>query len=63
MHQPSKGATLSFAEGKGHGGQALALDFLGADPHATLTAKKRLAGKVNYLVGDDPFSNKMDAWL
>jgi len=49
-----KGATLSFTEGKGHGGQALALDFLGADPDATLTAKKRLAGKVNYLVGDDP---------
>ena len=49
-----KGATLSFAEGKGHGGQALALDFLGADPDATLTAKKRLAGKVNYLVGDNP---------
>jgi hypothetical protein len=49
-----KGATLSFAEGKGHGGHALALDFLGANPDATLTAKKRLAGKVNYLVGDDP---------
>jgi len=49
-----KGATLSFAEGKGRGGHAPALDFLGADPHATLTAKKRLAGKVNYLVGDDP---------
>jgi hypothetical protein len=48
-----KGATLSFAEGKG-GGHALALDFLGADPHATLTAKKRLSGEVNYLVGDDP---------
>ena len=47
-------ATLSFAEGKGRGGHALALDFLGADPHATLTARKRLAGKVNYLVGDDP---------
>jgi hypothetical protein len=49
-----RGAALSFAEGKGRGGHALALDFLGADPHATLTAKKRLAGKVNYLVGDDP---------
>jgi hypothetical protein len=49
-----KGAMLSFAEGKGRGGQALALDFLGADPHATLTAKKRLPGEVNYLVGDDP---------
>jgi hypothetical protein len=49
-----KGATLSFAEGKGHGCHALGLDFLGADPHATLTAKKRLAGNVNYLVGDDP---------
>jgi hypothetical protein len=48
-----KGATLSFAEDKGHG-YALALDFLGADPDATLTAKKRLAGKVNYLVGNDP---------
>jgi Beta-propeller repeat len=49
-----KGATLSFSEGKGRGGHALALDFLGADPDATLTAKKRLAGEVNYLVGDDP---------
>jgi hypothetical protein len=48
-----EGATLSFAEGKGRGGHALALDFLGADPRATLTAKKRLAGKVNYLVGDE----------
>jgi hypothetical protein len=48
------GAMLSFAEGKGRGGHTLALDFLGADPDATLTAKKRLAGKVNYLVGDDP---------
>ena len=47
------GATLSFAEGKGRG-HALALDFLGADPHATLTAKKRLPGEVNYLVGDEP---------
>jgi hypothetical protein len=49
-----RGAVLSFAEGKGRGGQALALDFQGANPHATLTAKKRLAGEVNYLVGDDP---------
>jgi hypothetical protein len=49
-----KGATLSLAEGKGRGGHALALDFQGADPHATLTAQERLAGKVNYLVGDDP---------
>jgi hypothetical protein len=48
-----KGATLSFAEGKGRG-HALALDFLGADPGATLEAQKQLAGKVNYLVGDDP---------
>ena len=51
---PKEGAMLSFAEGKGRGGHALALDFLGADPHATLTAQKRLSGKVNYLVGDDP---------
>jgi hypothetical protein len=49
-----EGAMLSFANGKGRGGHALALDFLGADPDATLTAKKRLSGKVNYLVGDDP---------
>jgi hypothetical protein len=49
-----KGATLSFAEGKGHGGHALALDFLGADPHPTLAAQKRLSGEVNYLVGNDP---------
>jgi hypothetical protein len=47
-----KGATLSFAEGKGRG-HALALDFLGADPRATLTAQERLAGEVNYLVGND----------
>jgi hypothetical protein len=47
-----EGAMLSFAEGKGRG-HALALDFLGADPDATLTAQKRLAGEVNYLVGDD----------
>src|SRR5215208_1000263 len=52
-----EGAMLSLAEGKGHGGHALALDFLGADPEATLTAQEQLAGKVNYLVGDDP-----DGW-
>jgi hypothetical protein len=49
-----KGAMLSFAEGKGYGGHALALDFLGANPHATLTAQERLAGEVNYLQGDNP---------
>jgi hypothetical protein len=48
------GAMLSFAEGKGRGGHALGLDFLGADPHATLTAGKRLSGEVNYLMGDEP---------
>jgi hypothetical protein len=48
-----KGATLSFAEGKRRG-HALALNFLRSDPDATLTAQKRLSGKVNYLVGDDP---------
>jgi hypothetical protein len=48
-----KGAMLSFAEGKGHG-HALALDFLGADPDATLEAQKRLSGEVNYLQGNDP---------
>ena len=48
-----RGATLSFANGEGRG-HALALDFQGANPDATLTAKKRLSGKVNYLVGDDP---------
>ena len=48
-----KGATLSFAEGKGHG-HALALDFLGANLDATLTAQERLSGEVTYLVGDDP---------
>jgi hypothetical protein len=48
-----KEATLSFANGEGRG-HALALDFQGANPDATLTAQKRLAGKVNYLVGDDP---------
>jgi hypothetical protein len=49
-----EGTTLSLAEGKGRGGHALALDFLGADPDATLTAQERLSGEVNYLVGDDP---------
>jgi beta-propeller repeat-containing protein len=49
-----KGARLSFADGEGRGGHALALDFLGADPGATLEAQKRLSGEVNYLVGDDP---------
>jgi hypothetical protein len=48
-----KGARLSFADGEG-GGHALALDFLGADPGATLEAQKQLSGEVNYLVGDDP---------
>jgi hypothetical protein len=48
-----KGATLSFADGEG-GGHALALDFLRADPDATLDAQERLSGKVNYLMGDDP---------
>ena len=49
-----EGAVLSFSEDKGRGGHALDLSFLGADPDATLTAEKRLAGKVNYLVEDDP---------
>src|SRR5918994_850842 len=49
-----KGAMLSFAEGKGRGGHALALDFLGANPHATLTARQRLSGEVNYLAVDEP---------
>jgi hypothetical protein len=48
-----KGAMLSFSEGKGRG-HALALDFLRADPDATLEARQRLAGEVNYLIGDDP---------
>jgi hypothetical protein len=47
------GAMLSFADGEG-GGHALALDFLGADPDATLEAQKRLSGEVNYLQGNDP---------
>jgi hypothetical protein len=41
-----EGAMLSFAEGKAHG-HALALDFLGADPGATLEAQERLSGEVN----------------
>jgi hypothetical protein len=49
-----EGAMLSFAEGKGSGGHALALDFLGANPHATLEARQPLSGEVNYLQGDDP---------
>jgi beta-propeller repeat-containing protein len=47
------GATLSFADGEGSG-HALALDFLGPNPDATLAAQERLSGEVNYLVGDDP---------
>src|ERR687898_2732921 len=47
-----EGARLSFADGEGRG-HALALDFLGADSDATLTARQRLAGEVNYLMGDD----------
>jgi hypothetical protein len=47
------GAMLSFTNGEERG-QALALDFLGSDPGATLTARQRFAGKVNYLVGNDP---------
>jgi len=49
-----EGAMLSFSEGKRRGGHALALDFLGADPHATLEPRQRLSGEVNYLVGNDP---------
>jgi hypothetical protein len=49
-----EGATLSFSEDKERGGHTLALDFLGANPHATLTAQERLSGKVSYLIGDDP---------
>ena len=44
---------LSLANGQGRG-HALGLEFLGANPDATLTAQKRLSGKVNYLVGNDP---------
>src|SRR5215208_5783037 len=48
-----EGAMLSFAEGTGRGGHALALDFLGAEPDAILEARERLSGDVNYLVGDE----------
>jgi len=47
------GAMLSFSDGEGRG-HALGLDFLGANPNATLTARKQLSGEVNYLVGADP---------
>jgi len=47
------GAMLSFAKGNGRG-HALALDFLGANPHATLETQKQLPGEVNYLRGNDP---------
>src|SRR5918997_1782463 len=47
------GAMLSFANGEGRG-HALGFEFQGAHPDATLTAQKRLAGEVNYLVGDEP---------
>jgi Beta-propeller repeat len=49
-----EGARLSFAESKERGGHTLALDFLGANPHPTLTAQERLSGEVNYLQGNDP---------
>jgi hypothetical protein len=52
-------AMLSFANGGGRG-HALGLDFLGANPNATLTAQKRLSGEVNYLVGDDPANWQQD---
>src|SRR5215211_7915263 len=48
-----EGAMLSFANGEGRG-HALGLEFQGANPAATLEAQKRLAGGVNYLMGDDP---------
>jgi len=54
-----RGAMLSFANGKGRG-HALALEFLGADPDATLTARDQLAGKVNYLIGDDTAKWRQD---
>jgi hypothetical protein len=38
------GATLSFADGEGRG-HRLALDFLGANPNATLEAQERLSGR------------------
>ena len=47
------GAMLSLADAEGRG-HALGLDFLGANPDATLEAQERLSGEVNYLVGDDP---------
>lgn len=43
--------SLANAQGRGH---ALGLDFLGANPDATLTTQEQLPGEVNYLVGDDP---------
>jgi hypothetical protein len=55
-----EGAMLSFAEDKGRGDLALALDFLGVNPDATLTARQRLAGEVNYLVGNDPAKWQQD---
>src|SRR5215204_3288946 len=57
------GAMLSFAEGKGRGGHALALNFLGANPHATLTARQRLPGKVNYEFHLKPGSSVEDVRL
>jgi hypothetical protein len=45
------GPVLSFTEGEREA--SLALDFLGADPDATLGAGEQLPGKINYLSGDD----------
>jgi hypothetical protein len=46
------GPALSFT--KGERGASLALNFLGADPNATLVAGEQLPGKINYLSGGDP---------
>jgi hypothetical protein len=43
---------LSFIDSER--GAVLTLDFLGANPDATLEAREQLPGKVNYLVGSDP---------
>jgi hypothetical protein len=55
-----KGAMLSFfSEGnelQQQRGTALALSFLGANPHTTLEVRERLSGTVNYLIGEDPKS-------
>ncbi len=43
-----------FAFTRGNKAAALRLAFLGANPEATIKGRRLAAGKVNYLLGNDP---------